>query len=434
MSAPDKRWSARFPLAVGASAIVLLLSGLAAWGVATEIAGAVVAPGAVEVQSERQVIQHPDGGVVGEILARDGDSVAAGDVLLRLDGTFLRSELIIVEQQLAEIFARRARLTAERDETETPDFGNRPDFATVDAPTLEGLIEGQSNLFEARRMSLGQELRQLGEQQVQIERQIDGTEAQLTALRRQRELITLELEDVQTLFDRGLVQASRLLELQREDARLQGEIGNLTALVAEAETRISALEIDGLRLSDSRREEAITRLRDLDFTEIELLERRISLRERISRLDVRAPVPGIIFASRVVAEQSVVQAAEPMMFIVPGDQPLQVSARIDPIDIDQVYPGQDVALMFTTFNRRTTPEIPGTVLRVSADAEMDEATGATYYQAVITPDDAALSAMPDLTLLPGMPVETFLRTEDRTPLSYLTQPLTVYLQRAFREE
>jgi HlyD family secretion protein len=239
---------------------------------------------------------------------------------------------------------------------------------------------------------------------------------------------------MQSLFDRGLAQGQRLLELQREDARIEGEIGNLMAMRAEAETRISALAIESLRLADERREAAITELRDLGFSQIELRQRRLSLLERLARLDVRAPVSGIVFASTVVAEQSVVRAAEPMMFIVPGDQPLQVSARIDPIDIDQVFPGQEVSLMFTTFNRRTTPEVPGMVLRVAADAEIDEITGVTFYQAVVVPDEDTLANMPDIALLPGMPVETFLKTQERTPLSYLTQPLTVYFQRAFRED
>jgi HlyD family type I secretion membrane fusion protein len=433
MRAAARRGSARGPLAVGFSAIVLMLGGLGAWSVGTEIAGAVMAPGVVEVQSARQVIQHPDGGVVGEILARDGDAVAAGEVLLRLDGTFLRSELAIVESQLAEIFARSARLAAERDEVEALDFGDPPAFETVGPEVLADLIAGQRSLFEARRASLVQEQRQLAEQEVRIGRQIAGMQAQLAALRRQRALISEEIADVRTLFDRGLVQGPRLSGLQREDARLEGEIGNLIAMIAEAETRISGLVIEGLRLVDLRREEAITRLRDLGFGRIELQERRLAVMERIARLDIRAPVAGVVFASRVVAEQSVVQAAEPMMFIVPADQPLQVSARIDPTDVDQVHPGQDVALMFTTFDRRTTPEVRGTVLRVSADAETDAGTGVAYYQAVIVPDASAIEALPDLALLPGMPVEAFLRTQVRTPLSYLTRPLTVYFQRAFRE-
>ena len=221
MSAPLKTWSARFPLVVGFAAVLLLLGGFGAWSVGVQIAGAIVAPGTVQVESERQVVQHPDGGVVGEILARDGDAVEAGDVLIRLDGTFLRSELAVVERQIAEIFARRVRLDAERDGADTLDFGRLPEFSLIAPDVLEEQIEGQRSLFVARRTSLGQERKQLAEQQQQIRRQIEGTEAQLSALERQLALIERELGDVQTLFDQGLVQIQRLLELQREEARLQ---------------------------------------------------------------------------------------------------------------------------------------------------------------------------------------------------------------------
>lgn len=434
MPQDPKEWSARFPLVLGFASIFLLVGSLGAWSVGTQIAGAIVAPGIVEVESERQVIQHPDGGVVGEILAREGDKVEAGDVLVRLDGTFLRSELAIVEGQLLEIFARKARLEAEQLDASAPDFGSPPEFLTVHAEALEDQIKGQTTLFEARRASLAQNVLQLSEQQGQIESQIEGIVAQRTALDRQLELIEQELADIQDLFDKGLVQVTRLLELQREEARLQGEIGNLAAATAEARTRISGLEIQRLTLYDQRREDAITRLRDLRYSEIELEERRLSIVERLARLDVRAPVSGTVFGSKVASVQSVIQAAEPMMYLVPGDLPLQVSARISPIHIDQVYPGQDVALMFTTFNRRTTPEVPGKVFRISPDATMDEATGETFYEAVILPDQAAIRDIAHIQLLPGMPVEAYLKTQDRTPLSYMTQPLTIYFQRAFREE
>jgi HlyD family secretion protein len=434
VSARGTRWSARLPLTLGFAAVLLAVGGLGAWGVGTEIAGAVVAPGTVEVQSERQVIQHPDGGVVGEILAREGDSVQAGDVLLRLDGTFLRSELAVVEARLAEIFVRRARLEAERDGSEAPDFSARPRFDTLGEPRIAALVAGQRDLFDARRASLARERRLLAEQAVQIDRRIEGLEAQLDALRLQQTLVSDAVADARSLFARGLLPGARLSDLQREDARLQGEAGRLTAMIAEARAAISALSIERLRLAEARRERAIARLRDLGLSEVELEERRIGLRERIARLDIRAPVPGTVFASRVVAELSVVQGAEPMMYIVPGDGPVQVSARIDPTDIEQVFPGQQVALMLTSFDRRTTPELPGRVVRVSADARTDGDTGAAFYEAVVMPDQAALAAMADVTLVPGMPVETFVRTGDRTPLSYLLQPLAVYFQRAFRED
>lgn len=427
-------WSARVPLAVGAAAIALLCGGFGAWSVGTEIAGAIVTVGTVQVQSERQVVQHPDGGVVGEILARDGDRVEAGDVLIRLDGTFLRSELLVVERQLAEIFARRARLEAERDGAGAPDFGDPPRFSLVPPAAIAEQIAGQRTLFAARRSSLAGERGKLAEQQGQIDRQIDGMEAQLTGLRRQRALIGDELRGLDGLLADGLVQIGRVLALRREEARLEGEIGRLAAEVAEAETRISMIGMERLRLADARREQAVTELRDLAYAEIELSERRISLEERLQRLDLRAPVAGVVIGARVSAVHSVVQAAEPVLYLVPGDQPLQVSARVDPIDVDQVHPGQEATLVFSTFDRRTTPEVAGTIVRVSADAEIDERSGLSYYEAVVLPDAGALARLGQATLLPGMPAEVFLRTENRTPLAYLAQPLATYFNRAFRED
>jgi HlyD family secretion protein len=427
-------WSARAPLAIGFTAVALMLGGLGGWSVGTEIAGAIVAQGTVEVESGRQVVQHPDGGVVGEILARDGELVAAGDVLVRLDGTYLRSELAVVERQLADIFARRARLVAERDGAEAPDFDAPPDFVLAPAETIRAQIEGQQSLFTARRASIRRQQTQIAEQRVQIEQQIEGFEAQRAALGRQHELVGAELAKIEDLFARRLVEATRLLDLQREDAQLQGEIGRLAALIAEARTRIGGLEIEEMRLADARHEEAITRLRDLEYSEIELEERRRSLVLRLARLDVRAPVAGTVFGSRVFALRSVVQPAEAIMYLVPADQRLMISARIDPIDVEQVFPGQEVSLELSAFSRRTTPRVSGRVLRVSADAEKDAATGATYFEAILEPEAASFAALQDVALVPGMPVEAFLKTGERTPMSYLLRPLSVYFGRALRED
>ncbi|ARE41652.1 Type I secretion membrane fusion protein, HlyD family [Rhodovulum sp. P5] len=433
MSAPNLP-RAGVPLIVGVLAILFLVGGLGAWGLFTQIAGAVVAPGVVEVESERQVVQHPDGGVVGEILAKDGDTVAAGDVVLRLDGTFLRSELAIVERQLLEIEARKGRLIAERDGADSVTFPPLDAFAHLDEAWVQGQIDGQVSLFEARKVALAQELEQLTEQTHQIENQIEGTNAQITALEKQLALVERELQDKETLYAQNLVPVGQVLALQREQAGLEGDIGRLTSQVAELRARISELAVQALRLHEQRREEAISRLRDLQYSEIELEERRLSLIERLSRLDVRSPADGVVFGSKIFAVRSVVQPAEPMMYVVPGGQALQISARIDPVHVDEVYAGQDVTLKLTTYDARTTPDVPGKVLRVSADALQDEATRETYFEAVILADTSVLADIPEVQLLPGMPVEAFLRTRERTPLSYLLRPLTVYFQRAFREQ
>lgn len=429
-----KTYHSKLPIVVGFSAIFVMVGSLGAWSLCTEIAGAVVARGTVQVESGRQVIQHPDGGVVKDILAQDGDIVAAGDVVIRLDDTFLRSELATVEGQLAEVFVRRARLIAERDDAEEPLFDQAPRLPHIGEDVLRDQIAGQRNLFEVRRASLAKEGAQLQQQQVQIRRQIDGTLAQHAAVLRQQVLIDAELADVRFLFDKGLVSRARLLDLERDSARIAGDLGDLTARMAEAEARLSAIEIERLNLTDLRREEAITRLRDISYSQIELDERRQNLLERIARLDVRAPMSGVVFESRIAAVRSVVRPADPMMFIVPADQPLEVSTRLDPKDIDQVYAGQTVSLMFTAFNSRAMPEIPGRVVGVSADVQTDESTGTPYYEAIVAPVQTDIFAAADWTLLPGMQVDIFMRTDMRSPLSYLTEPLSAYLHRAFREQ
>ena len=391
------------------------------------------APGVVEVQSNRQVIEHPDGGVVGELYARDGDHVAQGDLLLQLDGTFLTSEKAIIESQLFELLARKVRLEAERDGAKVDELDARMrDLARME-PIDPDLIAGQRNLFLARSDTLAQKIDQLGKQRNQIESEIAGTDAQLVSLTKQVDLIRQELEDQNDLLAKGLTQASRVLALQREEASLTGEIGRLEATVARLKGQIAATEIQIVELASARREQAITELREVQAQIVELSQRRLSLTERLSRLDIRAPVAGTVFGSQVFAAQSVVQPGEPMMYIVPDDTPLLVAARVDAIHVDQLHVGQPVTLRFPAFNQRETPQIDGHVINVSADALTNEKTGQAYYRTEVALDDGQTERLNGQTLLPGMPVETLIKTDERTPLSYLVKPMTDYFNRAFRE-
>lgn len=435
MSGQESGWSARRHMVVGFMALIALVVGLGGWSAFANIAGAIVASGMIEVEANRQVVQHPDGGVVGEILVDDGDRVEAGDVLIRFDNTLQRSELAIIEGQLFEILARRGRLEAERDGVDTITFPAELDELATKSPIdVESLKAGQVLLFEARRTSLAKEAEQLRERQIQVERQIEGSESQLNALGTQLELIAQELKDQEELLRKGLAQATRVLSLQREEARLYGQVGELQAAVAESRGRIAETEIEILKLTSQLREDAITTLRDLQYNEIELKERRLSTLETLARLDVRAPTSGIVYDTSVFALRSVVRPADPLMYIVPQDSPLVISSRIETIHVDQVHVGQDATLRFSTFDSRTTPEIEGVVTKVSADAFTDDVTGQTYYTAELLPKEGELEKLAGLELLPGMPVESFIKTSDRTPLAYLTKPLTDYFNRAFRED
>ncbi|WP_170326697.1 HlyD family type I secretion periplasmic adaptor subunit [Ruegeria arenilitoris] len=426
-------WRITVPAFVGFTALIVLVGGLGVWAVQTRLAGAIVSQGSIEVQSNRQVVEHPDGGVVGEIYVRDGDVVAEGDMLVRLDDTFLSSEKTIVESQLFELMARRVRLEAERDGAGAEELATQLASVQEQENIDADLIAGQQSLFEARLETLTQQTQQLGKQRDQIETEIEGTEAQLVSLRRQVELIQEELDDQKSLLNRGLTQASRVSALQREEASLTGEIGRLEATVARLAGQIAATEIEIVELAATRREEAITELRDVQTQILELAERRLSLDVRLSRLDIRAPVAGTVYGSQVFALQSVIQPAEPMMYVVPQDTPLLVAARVDAIHVDQLFVGQPVSLRFPAFNQRETPEIEGQVITVSADTFTDESTGQTYYRAEVAPEDSEIERLNGQALLPGMPVETMIKTDERSPLSYLIKPLADYFNRAFRE-
>ena len=429
----EKRvWSAAMPLSIGFVALTILVGVIGVWSVKARIAGAVIASGMIQVENNRQVVQHPQGGVVGEILAKDGDTVAAGDVVLRLDDALLQSELSIIEGQLAEIRARKARLEAERDGLDAVMVPEALSVLAQTMPEVHNMIDGQLRLFEARNESLRREADQISEQIAQAHNQIDGTEAQLLALRTQKDLIAQELTNVRSLLEKGLAQASRVSSLQREEARLSGEIGNLTATIAQLRGQIAAFDIQRLKLDTVRREEANTTLSDLQYNEIELVERRLSAVETLSRMEIRSPVSGVIYGSQVFALQAVISPAAPIMYVIPQDQPLVVSARIESINIDQIHIGQEASLRFVAFEQRTTPELFGQVSQISADVFTDEATGQSYYKAELLPNEDELLKLGGQKLLPGMPVEAFIRTAERSPLSYLVKPLTDYFNRAFR--
>jgi HlyD family secretion protein len=433
MSGERTDWPVRGPLLTGLLALVVLLGVIGVWSVRTTLSGAVVASGMVVVESNRQVVQHPEGGVVGEIAVRDGDTVEVGQTLIRFDDTLLRSELSILDTQLIELQARKARLEAEAQGDEAIVFpAGLLELAAIN-PEAAAQVRGQEDLFSARSQTLGQESQQLDEQIRQIENQIEGTQAQLTALGTQEDLIVGELEDQESLFDRGLVPVGRVIELRREAARLAGEIGKLTSDVAQLRGRIAGIEIEKLRLGTARREEAIVTLRDVQFREIELTERRLGLQERLSRLEVRSPVSGVVYGQQVFAVQSVVQAGAPIMYIIPQDRPLLVEARIPSVHVDEIRLGQEAVLRFTALDMRRTPEMTGLVTGISADVIVDERTGANFYEVQLILREEDIAKLDGQVLLPGMPVEAFIRTEDRTPISYLTKPLTDYFSRAFRE-
>lgn len=430
----NAKWSAGKPLTIGIITLFILVGGFGAWAIRAQISGAIVSTGKIEVDQNRQIVQHPDGGVVDDILVQEGDVVEDGDVLVQLDDTLLASELTIIEGQLFELMARRGRLEAERDNTKGVDFDSEiMDLAKVD-DNVRDQMAGQVRLFLARSASIEKEIEQLGKRRNQITDQIIGIDAQMDAMNVQLDLLAQELSNQQELLDKGLAQIARVLNLQREEARLSGTVGELKAQRAQAEGRITELEIEILKIETQRREEAITRLRDLQFQELELAEQRRSLQERLSRLEIRAPVSGIVYGMQIFAKRSVIRPADPVLYLVPQDKPLVITAQVEPIHVDELYVNQEVSVRFSALDSRTTPELFGRVTQVSADAFQDEQTAFSYYRAEIELNDGELERLPEGTILiPGMPVETYMKTTDRSPLEYLVKPLADYFAKALRE-
>lgn len=425
--------SARTSVIVGSVTAAILVLGFGVWSVTSEIAGAVVASGQIEVSQNRQIVQHPDGGVVAEIAVKEAQTVKAGDLLIRLDGALVKSELAIVEGQLFEVMARSVRLEAERNDAPAPEFSGELAELARTRPEVAELIEGQRSLFTARRESVLKQSEQLQKRSAQISSQIQGVDAQVAALSQQLDLIEQELADQRTLLEKGLAQSSRVLALEREASRLQGSVGELQASRAQAEGRATEVELEVLRLAAVRREEANTQLRDIGARVLELAERRRSLTEQIARLEIRAPVSGTVLGLVVSTPQSVIRPAEPLLYLIPQDRPLIITARVQTIDVDQVFVGQKVRLMFPAFSARTTPELTGHVVTVSADALVDERAQMAYYKAEIALDPGEIDRLEGRTLIPGMPVETFIQTGARSPMAYLLKPFTDYFSAAFRE-
>ena len=425
--------SVRFPMRVGAVGIVLLLGGFGYWSFFTFISGAVTASGSVALLENRQIVQHLDGGIVSELRAREGQTVAQGDLLLRLDDTFLRTELSIIEGELFGLQSRRTRLEAERDGA--AEMSATPILAEVraDDPRIAEAWQGNVQLFEARRETMLKQVEQLENRQVQTEQQRIGVKAQHDAIAEQIGILETELSALTSLVERGLSETPRLQAMRRDAAALAGQLGELEAKSAELGGRVVEIDMEILRMQIERREQAIAEIRELEVRENELLERRRAVLDRLSRLDIRAPVGGVIYDQQVFGPMAVTQPAEPIMYIVPQDRPLVIHAQVDPLHVDEVYVGQEVSLQFSALDQRTVPPIEGFVRRVSPDVFENPSTGQMYYLTEIDIAAEELDLLEGVRIVPGMPVDAFIRTGDRTPIHYLTQPLMDYFNRAFRE-
>ncbi|RCS21659.1 HlyD family type I secretion periplasmic adaptor subunit [Phyllobacterium salinisoli] len=429
--------SMRRHLIAGIAMCAVLIVGCGGWAATANLAGAVLAPATIVVQTNLKKVQHPSGGVVGELHARNGDKVKAGDVVVRLDDTVTRSSLAVVTKSLDELEGRRARLEAERDDAAMITFSDDLMARAADGDGMRKIMLGEQRLFEARALSRSGQKAQLTERMAQLRQQIEGLEAQKSAKNEQTALIVSELKGVVSLYKQNLVQLTRLIALQRDAASLKGETGQLIASIAEAKGKIAETQLKIIQLDQDLRTEVLKELRESDGKIAELVERKIAAQDQLQRIDIRAPIDGTVHQLAVHTVGGVIGRGEILMLIVPEADALTIEAKVAPMDIDQVVIGQSALVRLSAFSQATTPELTGRVAVISADLTKDQQTApgqmaVAYYTAQIELPPSELARLRGLKLVPGMPVEVHIQTRERKALSYFLKPLTDQIARAFK--
>jgi HlyD family secretion protein len=427
------RKSIRLHLIIGLAVVVVLAGGLGGWAATAEISGALIAPGSIVVESSVKKVQHPTGGVVGELRAHDGDLVKAGDVVVRLDDTVTKASLAIVTKNLDGLWARAARLQAEQQGLDKIVFPASLLDRAGD-PDVKNVIVSETKLFEVRTTGRAGQKAQLRERVTQLKEEIAGLEAQTSAKDQEIALVEKELVGVRTLYDQHLVQLSRLTTLERDAARLNGERAQYVASRAQAKGKITETELQIIQVDKDLVSDVSKDLRETNDKIGEFVERKVTAEDQLRRTDIRAPQDGMVLQSTVHTVGGVITAGDAIMMIVPQSDDLQVEAKVNPQDIDKLQIGQKTLLRLSAFNQRTTPELNGLVTRVSPDVTTEQRTGQSYYTIRVSMPPEEIARLGDVKLIPGMPVEAFVQTGDRTMMSYLVKPLSDQLMRAFREK
>ncbi|WP_201274119.1 HlyD family type I secretion periplasmic adaptor subunit [Microvirga brassicacearum] len=416
----------------GASMIALFGGTIGLWAGTATLSGAVMAGGQFVVDSSIKKIQHGTGGIVGELNVREGQRVGEGELLVRLDETVTRANLQVVSKQLDEFVARQARLEAERDSL--PAVPTPPEFADrMSEPAIAKIMSSERTLFEARRAARDAQKDQLKKRISQSQDEITGLRAQQTSKAREATLITEELKGVRELYEKNLVQLPRLNALERDGASIDGQRGQLIAAVAQAEGRIAETSFQMIQVDEQMRAEAMQELREMQGKIAEYTERRVAAEDQLKRTDIRSPSPGFVHQLNVHTVGGVISPAEPVMFIVPDNDTLDLEARVQPSDIDQVAIGQKATVRVHASHARSIPELHGAVSRISADVTNDQRTGASYYTIRVALPADEIKRLGHLRLIAGMQAEVFVQVNERTPFEYLVKPLEEQIARAFRE-
>lgn len=414
----------------GATLGFLLIAGAGGWAATAQLSGAVIAQGQIAVDQRIKAVQHRDGGIVSEIAVREGDRVKAGQVLLRLDDAQTKAELSIVEAQLLEQTVRRARLLAERDLLVEIEF---PQTLDLKRPETMFLVNGETRLFDGNRMNRESRKQQLELGTVQVSDEITGLEAQRSSKADEIQLVEEQRGKLATLAKQQLIERGPLYSANRDFARLQGERGEIDAAIARARSRMNEIRLQIIAIDETARTEAQRELTTVETRMSELQDRRMAISDRLSRTEIRAPLAGTVNELNIHTVGGVITPAEVLVTLVPEGAKLKVEVMLQPTAIDQVELGSAARLRLTALNQRTTPELLGVVSHVSPATARDAATGQLFYKGDVEISEGELAKMGGSRLIPGMPVEVYVTTSERTALSYFVKPIIDQFSKAFRE-
>jgi HlyD family secretion protein len=419
-------------ITIGNRTVYWLLGGLIVFSSLVSINGAVVANGTVTVESNYKSVQHLDGGIVAKILVRNGDRVAQGDVLMRLDDTAARTNLAVVKGRVNDQLIQQARLLAERDRKQSMELPPTV-LAAASDPALAKIIETQKSLFDAKRAAHLGELSVLRERINQLRSDRAGTEAQLAARSREFESSEAELAGVKPLFEKGFANQQRYGSLLRDTARLEGEVGRLKSDLLRSAGALAEAELKLLQSDKDYTQAVVDELKKVQATLAEQEEARTALTDKLERIEIRSPRAGHVHALAAHTEGGVIQPATTVLQIIPEGEKLIVEAQVQPQDIDKIFKGQTASLRFTAFNAKATPKLEGTVSNISA-AQITDNQNRTFFTAQIEVSVEELKKLgAQHQLKPGMPAEVYIETVSRSILSYFLKPLGDITSKAFRE-
>lgn len=420
------------PLRLALFIILLGVGGVFGWGAFAMIDSAVVAPGTLMVELNRRNVQHLEGGIVGEVLVREGAVVVAGQPLIRLDDTRVRAGLNVVLDEADRARARIAILTAEREDAPEPVFPPELVARRTDPKVVE-ILAVQGDEFIARRTSLQGQTEILTQRVLQLQKQIDGLNVRIESNDRQVALVRQEIIGVEGLVRMGLERLPRLLSLQREEARLIGERGEAIENVARTQQAVGEANMQRTQLLRARQEENAKELRELQGRLLELREREISANDQLIRLTIDAPEAGMVMDLRYATRGGVIAPGSQVASIVPQEERLVLEAQITPTDVDTVRVGMPASIRFSHAAARTTPILKGSVERISPDRMTDQRTGMPYFVARIALAPEELTRYEHLRLQPGMNAEVLIRRGERSFASYLARPLADHFAKSIRE-